>query len=160
MELAKMTSKGQLTVPVSIRRMLGIDTGDQILFYVKNGHIIIDKESPASLGDAQIAAAENHIYSLEEIKAIAAPIAKKYKVESMRLFGSYARNEATPKSDLDFVIAKGGIRTLLDLSGLEQELSENFHKKVDILTDNSLKPEFRNKIKKDEVMIYDSKQGR
>ncbi len=158
MELAKMTSKGQLTVPVSVRRMLGIDTGDKILFYVKNGHIIIDKESPTSLGDAQIAAAENHIYSLEEIKAIAAPIAKKYKVASMRLFGSYARNEATPKSDLDFVIAKGGIRTLLDLSGLEQELSENFHKKVDILTDNSLKPEFRDKIKKDEVMIYDSKQ--
>ncbi len=158
MELAKMTSKGQLTLPVSVRRMLGIDTGDKVLFYVKNGHIIIDKESPASLGDAQIAAAENHIYSLEEIKTIAAPIAKKYKVASMRLFGSYARNEATPKSDLDFVIAKGGIRTLLDLSGLEQELSENFHKKVDILTDNSLKPEFRDKIKKDEVMIYDSKQ--
>ena len=154
MELAKMTSKGQLTLPVSVRRMLGIDTGDKILFYVKNGHIIIDKESPASLGDAQIAAAENHIYSLEEIKAIAAPIAKKYKVASMRLFGSYARNEATPKSDLDFVISKGEARSLFKLGGLEYELSEAFHKKVDVITDDSSNKEFMDRIIKDEVMIY------
>ena len=33
MELARMTSKGQLTVPVSIRKKLGIGTGDQLLFY-------------------------------------------------------------------------------------------------------------------------------
>ena len=32
MELAKMTSKGQLTVPVSIRKKLGIGAGDQLLF--------------------------------------------------------------------------------------------------------------------------------
>ena len=32
MELARMTSKGQLTVPASIRKKLGIGTGDQLLF--------------------------------------------------------------------------------------------------------------------------------
>ena len=40
MELARMTSKGQLTIPVSIRRKLGVDTGDQLLFYEKNGQIV------------------------------------------------------------------------------------------------------------------------
>ena len=154
MELARMTSKGQLTIPVSIRRALDIGTGDQILFYLKDGHIIIDKESPSSLGDAQIAAAENHIYSLEEIKDVVCPIAKQYKVESVRLFGSYARNEATSNSDLDFVISRGGIRTLLNLGGFELKLSEAFHKKVDVVTDDSLRPEFQKRIEKDEILIY------
>ena len=41
MELARMTSKGQLTVPVSIRKKLGIGTGDQLLFYERDGQVII-----------------------------------------------------------------------------------------------------------------------
>ena len=47
------------------------------------------------------------IYTLDEIKAIAAPIARQYGVAAMYLFGSYARGEATPKSDLDFRIEQG-----------------------------------------------------
>ena len=41
MELAKMTSKGQLTVPASIRKKLGIGTGDQLLFYERDGQIAV-----------------------------------------------------------------------------------------------------------------------
>ena len=41
MELARMTSKGQLTIPVSIRKKFGIGTGDQLLFYEHDGHIIL-----------------------------------------------------------------------------------------------------------------------
>ena len=47
------------------------------------------------------------IYTIDEIKAIAAPIARSYGVAAMYLFGSYARGEATEKSDLDFRIEKG-----------------------------------------------------
>lgn len=155
MELARMTSKGQLTIPVSIRRKIGLDTGDQVIFYEKDGKIIIAASTPASLADAQVAAAENHIYSLEEIRKIVIPIAKKYPLNSIRLFGSYARGEARPDSDLDFVIDAGELRSLFQLGGLQTELSDAFHKKVDILTEGSLEPDFRNKIKPDEVMIYD-----
>lgn len=55
MELARMTSKGQLTVPVSIRKKLGIGTGDQLLFYERDGQVIIAPVTPASLADAQAA---------------------------------------------------------------------------------------------------------
>ena len=57
MELAKMTSKGQLTVPVSIRKKLGIGAGDQLLFYEREGQIILAPVTPASLAAAQAAAA-------------------------------------------------------------------------------------------------------
>ena len=53
MELAKMTSKGQLTVPVSIRKKLGIGAGDQLLFYEREGQIILAPVTPASLAAAQ-----------------------------------------------------------------------------------------------------------
>lgn len=46
MELAKMTSKGQLTVPVSIRKKLGIGAGDQLLFYEREGQIILAPVTP------------------------------------------------------------------------------------------------------------------
>ncbi|MEG0935713.1 MAG: nucleotidyltransferase domain-containing protein, partial [Clostridia bacterium] len=42
------------------------------------------------------------VYTLDEIKAIASPIAQQHGVSALYLFGSYARGEATPASDLDF----------------------------------------------------------
>ena len=159
MELARVTSKGQLTIPVSIRRKLGIDTGDQLLFYEKNGQIIMAKESPSALGDAQIAALENHVYSLDEIRRIASPIAGKYGVESLRILGSYARGEATPRSDLDIVVARGEIRSMFELGGLREDLADAFRKKIDLLTEDSLEPEFRQEILRDGVMIYDNRQA-
>ena len=155
MELARMTSKGQLTIPVSIRRRIGLDTGDQVIFYEKDGKIIIAASTPASLADAQIAAAENHIYSLKEIRKIVIPVAEKYQLNSVRLFGSYARGEARPDSDLDFVIDAGETRSLFQLGGIQADLSEAFHKKVDLLTEESLEQDFRNRIEADEVIVYD-----
>ncbi len=155
MELARMTSKGQLTIPVSIRRRIGLDTGDQVIFYEKDGKIIIAASTPASLADAQIAAAENHIYSLKEIRKIVIPVAEKYQLNSVRLFGSYARGEARPDSDLDFVIDAGETRSLFQLGGIQADLSEAFHKKVDLLTEDSLEQDFRNRIEADEVIVYD-----
>ena len=83
-------------------------------------------------------------------------IAKKYGLVSVRLFGSYARGEARPDSDLDFVIDAGKISSLFRLGGIQSDLSEAFHKKVDLLTDSSLSVDFRNRIKVDEVKIYDN----
>lgn len=154
MELAKMTSKGQLTIPASIRKLLGAKTGDQILFYEKDGRIIIAAANPSSLADAQIAAAENHVYSLKEIRQIVTPIAEKYKVQSVRLFGSYARNEAGPKSDLDFVIERGELKSLLQIGGFQEDLAEAFRKKIDIVAADSLSDDFKKRIQSYEVSVY------
>ena len=94
------------------------------------------------------------IYTLEEIKAIAAPIARQYGVDAMYLFGSYARGEATPKSDLDFRIDKGLLRSLFQLSGMQLALESSFQKKLDLLTTPMLSPQFLNDILPEEVLIY------
>jgi antitoxin PrlF len=43
MEIAKITSKGQTTIPVSIRRAASLETGDTIVFELKDDYVILRK---------------------------------------------------------------------------------------------------------------------
>lgn len=98
----------------------------------------------------------DRIYTIDEIKAIVEPIAKSYGVQRVFLFGSYARGEATPSSDLDFRIDKGNLRGLFALGGLYTDLEECFEKELDVLTTGSLEPEFLNMIANEEVLVYEA----
>ena len=56
MNLAKLSANGQITVPVEIRRLLGLKSGDKILFLQKqNGEITISNASAAAIRKAQAA---------------------------------------------------------------------------------------------------------
>lgn len=55
MELAKVTSKGQITIPIDIRRKLGVKEGDKILFVEEQGRIIMVNSSMDALQKAQAA---------------------------------------------------------------------------------------------------------
>jgi predicted nucleotidyltransferase len=97
----------------------------------------------------------DRIYSLEEIKRIVAPIAVKYDVDRVFLFGSYARGEADGSSDLDFVIDKGRIAGLR-FAGMLGDLQERFNKNVDLLTSAGIAGNrFRQRLEQDMVMVYE-----
>ena len=98
----------------------------------------------------------NKVYSIEEIKNIVQPIAKEYGVQRVFLFGSYARGEATPLSDLDFRVDKGNLKSLFALGGLYGDLKECFGKEFDLLTTDSLEPKFLKQIGNEEILIYES----
>ena len=51
MELAKVTSRGQITLPLAIRRKLDVEEGDKVVFYEENGRIVV--ENAAKLTIAQ-----------------------------------------------------------------------------------------------------------
>lgn len=42
MELAKLTTKGQITIPIEIRKKLNVGAGDKVVFLEKNGRIFIE----------------------------------------------------------------------------------------------------------------------
>ena len=42
MELAKITTRGQLTLPIEIRRKLKVSEGDKVVFYEENGKIMVE----------------------------------------------------------------------------------------------------------------------
>ncbi|MBR4332107.1 MAG: nucleotidyltransferase domain-containing protein [Clostridia bacterium] len=94
------------------------------------------------------------VYTIDEIRKIAAPIAARHGVSALYLFGSYARGEATPASDLDFRIEKGKIRSLFQLTGFEMDLEHGFDKPLDVLTTSMLSEQFLRSIQPEEVLIY------
>lgn len=54
MNLAKISANGQITVPIEIRRQLGLKSGDKILFLQKqNGEIVVSNASADALRKAQ-----------------------------------------------------------------------------------------------------------
>lgn len=53
MELAKVTSKGQITIPIEIRKKLGIKNGDKILFVEESGRVYMMNSSMDALREAQ-----------------------------------------------------------------------------------------------------------
>lgn len=55
MEIAKITSKGQVTIPIDIRRKLGVKEGDKILFIEEAGKVYILNASIEALRKAQVA---------------------------------------------------------------------------------------------------------
>ena len=72
------------------------------------------------------------IYTIDKIKDVVKPIAKKYGVESIYLFGSYARGEADESSDLDFLVFGGESFKLTNIFALAEELRTAFQKQVDV----------------------------
>lgn len=94
-------------------------------------------------------------YTIEEIKEKAIPIAKKYGVESLSLFGSYARGEANEKSDIDFLIDKGQIKGLISYFSFVHRLEDVFSCHVDVVTTGIEDKEFLESLMKDRILLYE-----
>ncbi len=54
MELAKVTSKGQITIPLMIRNLLQLKTGDKVFFEENNGKVYIANASQITLANVQL----------------------------------------------------------------------------------------------------------
>ncbi len=73
-------------------------------------------------------------------------IASRYGITSIRLFGSAARGEAGPGSDLDFLVEMEPGRSLFDLGGFQVDLEEALRCKVDVVTKNGLRERIREEV--------------
>jgi len=45
-EYATLTSKGQITLPKSVRQVLGVDTGSKLMFEVRDGEVVVTRAAP------------------------------------------------------------------------------------------------------------------
>ncbi|TXI81987.1 MAG: DNA polymerase beta [Flavobacteriales bacterium] len=76
-----------------------------------------------------------------------------YAPKLIAVFGSRARGDNRPDSDLDLLVDLGVEVDLLDLVGIEQELSERLGLQVDLVTDRSVDSKLRPFVLKDLVRI-------
>jgi hypothetical protein len=93
-------------------------------------------------------------YTIDELREIVGPIAKAHGVESVSIFGSYAKGTETADSDIDLKIEKGKLRSLFRLSGFRLAVEDALHLAVDLVTSESADSEFLDMIAGDEVLLY------
>jgi uncharacterized protein len=80
-------------------------------------------------------------------------LAAQYGAHNVRVFGSVARGEAGPTSDVDLLVEMDPGRSLLDLIELSQRLEAFLQRKVDILTDGGLSPYLQQRISAEAVPL-------
>lgn len=78
----------------------------------------------------------------------------RYKPKRIGIFGSYARGEDKPASDIDILVDFSGKITLFDLGGIKYDLSRLLKRPVDIVTQRGLNNRLRESINKDLIIIY------
>ena len=79
--------------------------------------------------------------------------ATRYGAFNVRVFGSVARGEARADSDIDLLVELEPGRSLLDLGGLLMDLQALLRCKVDVVTENSLRPRVRERVLQEAVPL-------
>ncbi len=99
-----------------------------------------------------------HRDMIANLKKMIRPIAKKYGVESVYLFGSRARGDYRADSDFDFYIKKGRIRGYFALGGFFEELKEAVQAEIDLVSqdEEELDAYLREAIRKDGILLYEA----
>lgn len=80
-------------------------------------------------------------------------IAARYGARNVRIFGSVARGEARPDSDVDVLVDMEPGRGLLDLGGLLMDLQELLGCRVDVVTEQGLRPRIRERVLREAVPL-------
>jgi predicted nucleotidyltransferase len=106
-----------------------------------------------------------NVYTVEELKRRVAPVAEKYHLSSVYLFGSYARGEATDRSDVDMLIDRmnSDIKSLFDMGALYDDLSVSLDRGIDLILMDALEqddvkrrtPWFLSNMDREKVLLYE-----
>jgi hypothetical protein len=80
-------------------------------------------------------------------------LAAKHGVSKVRVFGSVARRDETPESDVDFLV-EAGLRTSPWFpAGLVVDLEDLLGRRVEVITERALKPDLRERVFKEAVPV-------
>lgn len=80
-------------------------------------------------------------------------IATEHGASNVRVFGSVARGDDEPESDVDLLIQLEAERSLLDLIAIKQELEALLSRRVDVLTEAAISPYLREQILSEAVRL-------
>jgi len=90
------------------------------------------------------------VESLAKLNAAAIrQIAARHGASNVRVFGSVARAENAPSSDLDLLVDLDTGSSILDLVALQQDLEDLLNQRVDVVTERSFSPYIRAAVLKD-----------
>jgi len=78
--------------------------------------------------------------SIKDIKNMVIPILRKHHISRAGIFGSFATNQYTEKSDIDILVQLEKNISLLEFVGIQLELEDVLQRKVDLVAYQAIKP--------------------
>lgn len=82
-------------------------------------------------------------------------ICEQNDIAFLGVFGSHARGEATPESDVDLLVRFARRKSLLTLVRIERQFSERLGRRVDLVTEASLSPYLRERVQAEVETLYE-----
>lgn len=95
----------------------------------------------------------NRNATIESLRAHKGTLAERFGVTGLALFGSAARDEASPDSDIDILVSFDGPATSKRYFGVLFYLEDLFGREVDLVTDKALRPELRPHIEREAMHV-------
>lgn len=89
----------------------------------------------------------------EEIQNTIKNYLEQYPISRIGIFGSFARNEDRPDSDIDILVTFEEPISLFTLVRIHRELSELLNRKVDVVSEKYLHPRLKEAVQKDLKII-------
>ena len=80
-------------------------------------------------------------------------VAKRHGASGVRLFGSVARGDATPASDVDLIVRFDPGRSLFDHGGLVMDLRDLLGANVDVIDEEGMRERFREHVLREAVSL-------
>ncbi len=90
----------------------------------------------------------------DEIEGKIIGVLKEHGAVKISIFGSFARGEERPESDIDIIVRFNQPKSLLQLIRIEDELKIAVNRNLDLLTEHSISPYLADTIRRDEVVIF------
>lgn len=91
--------------------------------------------------------------SLKEIRENIVPVLERHGIRRAGLFGSVARDELRPDSDIDILIDTHNEMGLLKMVSMKNELEDRLQRKVDLVEYRAIKPALRERIMAEQVFL-------
>ncbi len=95
----------------------------------------------------------NNQILLQSRRAEILNVATRHGARNVRVFGSVARGDARPDSDIDFLVDMEPGRSLFDLGGLLYDLQTLLGVEVDVVTEKGLRPRIREDVLREAVPL-------
>ena len=90
---------------------------------------------------------------IAQLRRVQPDLRRRYPIRELGIFGSYVRGEQTEHSDLDILVNLDDGVGLLELAGLQQDLSEALGMKVDLVMRDAVKRSIAQRILSEAVML-------
>ena len=94
---------------------------------------------------------------IESKRSQLARICARHDISYLGLFGSYARGEKRPESDVDLLVDFSARKSLFGVARAHLAFEDLLHQKVDLVIRKNLKPLIRSHVERDLVALYEER---